>query len=125
MDQSKGTQVNFTPDIKKELMESSCSGTEPFALQVLDDSMEPEFKKDCIIIIDASATVKHECYVMASVENGYIFRQLLIEEDKYFIAPLNEAYMHEKREVAFEALEGVIVQQASPKGNRSERKRYE
>lgn len=119
------TKVDFTPDIKRELMESSCSGTEPFALQVLDDSMEPEFKKDCIIIIDASATVKHECYVMASVENGYIFRQLLIEDEKYFIAPLNEAYMHEKREVTFEALEGVIVQQASSKGKRSERKRYD
>lgn len=119
------TKVDFTPDIKRELMESSCSGTEPFALQVLDDSMEPEFTKDCIIIIDASATVKHECYVMASVENGYVFRQLLIEDGKYFIAPLNEAYMHEKREVAFEALEGVIVQQASPKGKRSERKRYD
>ena len=119
------TKVDFTPDIKKELAESSCSGTEPFALQVLDDSMEPEFKKDCIIIVDASATVKHECYVMASVENGYIFRQLLIEGEQYFIVPLNEAYMHEKREVPFEALEGVIVQQASPKGKRSERKRYD
>ena len=119
------TKVDFTPDIKKELMESSCSGTEPFALQVLDDSMEPEFKKDCIIIIDASATVSHECYVMASVENGFIFRQLLIEDGKYFITPLNEAYKHEKREVAFEALEGVIVQQASSKGKRSERKRYD
>ena len=119
------TKVNFTPDMKQDLMESSCSGTEPFALQVLDDSMEPEFKKDCIIIIDASATVKHECYVMASVENGYIFRQLLIEDGRYFITPLNEAYMHEKREVTFESLEGVIVQQASSKGKRSERKRYD
>ncbi len=125
MDQNKSEAVNFTPDIKHELEGSSCSGTEPFALQVLDDSMEPEFKKDCIIIIDASATVTHECYVMASVENGYIFRQLLIEDEKYFIAPLNDAYMHEKREVAFEALEGVIVQQASSKGKRSERKRYD
>ncbi len=122
MNQSK---VNFTPDIKMELEQSSCSGTEPFALQVLDDSMEPEFKKDSIIIIDASATVKHECYVMALVENGYIFRQLLIEDEKYFIAPLNEAYMHEKREITFEALEGVIVQQASPKGKRKDRKLYE
>ena len=119
------TTVNFTPDIKKELMESSCSGTEPFALQVLDNSMEPEFKKDCIIIVDASATVTHECYVMASVESGYIFRQLLIEDGRYFITPLNEDYKHEKREVSFEALEGVIVQQASPKGKRSERKRYD
>ena len=119
------TSVNFTPDIKRELMESSCSGTEPFALQVLDNSMEPEFKKDCIIIVDASATVTHECYVMASVESGYIFRQLLIEDGRYFITPLNEDYKHEKREVSFEALEGVIVQQASPKGKRSERKRYD
>lgn len=119
------TKVNFTPDIKKELMESSCSGTEPFALQVLDDSMEPEFKKDCIIIIDASAMVEHECYVMASVENGYIFRQLLIENDRYYIQPLNEAYMHEKREIEFDDLEGRIVQQASPKGKRKDRKRYD
>lgn len=119
------SKVNFTPDIKMELEQSSCSGTEPFALQVLDDSMEPEFKKGCIIIIDTSATVKHECYVMASVENGYIFRQLLIEGDKYFIAPLNEAYMHEKKEVTFEQLEGVIVQQASSKGKRKDRKRYD
>lgn len=119
------TKVDFSPEIKSELMSSSCSASEPFALQVRDDSMEPEFKKDCIIIVDASATVVHECYVMASVENGYIFRQLLIEDDRYFITPLNEAYKHEKREVAFEALEGVIVQQASSKGKRSERKRYE
>lgn len=119
------TKVDFIPDIKHELEQSSCSGSEPFALQVLDDSMEPEFKKGCIIIIDTSAKVEHECYVMALVENGYIFRQLLIENGRYFIAPLNEAYMHEKREVAFEALEGVIVQQASSKGKRSERKRYD
>lgn len=119
------TKVGFTPDIEKDLMESSCSGTEPFALQVLDDSMEPEFKKDCIIIIDRSAKVEHECYVMAQVENGYIFRQLLIEDERYYIAPLNEAYMHEKREVAFDDLVGRIVQQASPKGKRCERKRYD
>ncbi|MDH5601775.1 MAG: S24 family peptidase [Gammaproteobacteria bacterium] len=119
------TKVEFTPDIKQELEQSSCSGTEPFALQVLDDSMEPEFKKDCIIIIDRSAMVEHECYVMAQVENGYIFRQLLIEDERYFIAPLNQAYMHEKREVSFDDLVGRIVQQASPNGKRSERKRYD
>lgn len=118
-------KVEFVPEIHKEMMESSCSGSEPFALQVLDDSMEPEFKKDCIIIIDTSATIKHECYVMALVENGYIFRQLLIEDEKYYIAPLNEVYMHEKREIAPDALEGVIVQQASPKGKRKDRKRYD
>lgn len=119
------TKVEFTPDVKQELMESSCSGSEPFALQVLDDSMEPEFKKDCIIIVDTSAVVEHECYVMASVENGYIFRQLLIEDGRYYIAPLNEAYMHEKREISFDDLEGRIVQQAGATGKRKDRKRYD
>ena len=119
------TKVEFTPDIKQELMESSCSGSEPFALQVLDDSMEPEFIKDCIIIVDTSAVVEHECYVMASVENGYIFRQLLIEDDRYYIAPLNEDYMHEKREISFDDLEGRIVQQAGATGKRKDRKRYD
>ncbi len=119
------TKVDFIPDIKAELEQSSCSGSEPFALQVLDDSMEPEFKKGCIIIVDTSATVKHECYVMARVENGYIFRQLLIEDGHYFIAPLNEAYLHEKREIEFDQLEGVIVQQAGATGRRKDRKRYE
>ena len=123
------TKVDFIPDteaaIKSELMSSSCSATEPFALQVLDDSMEPEFKKGCIIIVDSSAMVEHECYVMASVENGYIFRQLVIEDGQYYIQPLNEAYAHEKREIEFDALEGRIVQQAGATGRRKDRKRYD
>ena len=120
-------KVHFSPDpeMNPDLMESSCSGGEPIALQVIDDSMEPEFKKDCIIIIDRNAVIEDGCYVMASVENGFIFRQLVVEDGKYFIQPLNEAYMHEKREIAFEDLVGRIVQQASPKGKRSERKRYD
>lgn len=119
-------EVNFSPDpeMNPELMASSCSGGEPIALQVVDDSMEPEFKKDCIIIIDRNAMIENECYVLASIENGFIFRQLLIDDGKYYIQPLNEAYMHEKREVTFEQLEGKIVQQSSPKGRRKDRKFY-
>jgi len=105
--------------------ESSCGGAEPFALQVVDDSMEPEFKRRCIIIIDPTGVVRHGCYVIAMVENGYIFRQVVIENDKYYLQPLNEAYMHEKREISLDAIKGVIVQQAGPNGRRKDRKRYE
>lgn len=101
-----------------------CGNSEPFALQVVDDSMEPEFKKGCVIVIDPSGIVYHECYVMAQVENGYIFRQLLIESGRYFIQPLNEDYLHEKREVAKDAIIGVIVQQAGATGRRKDRKKY-
>ncbi|MDH5444168.1 MAG: S24 family peptidase [Gammaproteobacteria bacterium] len=112
---------------EKEIFEasmSSCGGSEPIALQVVDDSMEPEFKRGNIIILDSSAPVSHECYVVAMIENGPIFRQLLIDEGRYFIQPLNEAYMHERREIKFEAIHSRVVQQASPNGQRKERKHY-
>ena len=103
---------------------SGCASSEPYALQVIDDSMEPEFKKDCIIIIDPSGLAVDGAYVIATVENGYIFRQLSIESGHYYIQPLNEAYMHEKREISLNAIEGVIIQQAAPNGRRKDRKKY-
>ena len=104
--------------------EGSCSEAEPFALQVHGDSMEPEFKKDNIIIIDRSGVIEHECYVVAMVENGAVFRQLLIEEERYFIQPLNEAYMHERREISKDAIQARVIQQAGPNGQRKDRKHY-
>ena len=103
---------------------SGCASSEPYALQVIDDSMEPEFKKDCIIIIDPSGLAVDGAYVIATVENGYIFRQLRIENGHYYIQPLNEAYLHEKREISLNAIEGVIIQQAAPNGRRKDRKKY-
>jgi len=104
--------------------ESGCGGSEPVALQIVDDSMEPEFKKGNIIVIDSSGVIEHECYVVANVENGPIFRQLLIEAGRYFIQPLNEAYMHERREITKDAIHARVVQQAGPKGKRKDRKHY-
>lgn len=101
-----------------------CGSSEPFALQVTDNSMEPEFKKGCIIIIDPGGVVEHGAYVLAMVENGYIFRQLVIESGVYYLQPLHEDYLHEKRQIAQDAIQGVIVQQSGTRGKRSERKKY-
>ncbi|MBN4080640.1 S24 family peptidase [Beggiatoa alba] len=112
-------------DYVADQMSGGCGSAEPFALQVVDDSMEPEFKKDCIIIIDPTGVARNESYVLAMVENGYIFRQLLQENDKYYLQPLNQAYIHEKRIINFDDIEGVVVQQSGAKGRRKDRKRYE
>ncbi len=112
-------------DYVAEQMSGGCGSSEPFALQVIDDSMEPEFKKDVIIIIDPTGVARHESYVFAMVENGYIFRQLVIEDGKHYLQPLNPAYQHEKRSIEFSAIEGVIVQQAAPNGKRKDRKHYD
>jgi len=103
---------------------SGCAANEPFALQVIDDSMEPEFAKGALIIIDPSGLAKDGVYIIALIENGYIFRQLRIENDQYFIQPLNDAYKHERKEIRRDQIEGVIIQQASPNGRRKDRKHY-
>jgi len=50
---------------------STCVEAETFALRVLDDSMEPEFRQHCIIVIDPTGHAKDGSYVLANkaVEN--------------------------------------------------------
>lgn len=98
-----------------------CANSEPFALRVLGDSMEPEFKDGNIIIIDSAAAVESGCYVLAMVDGEYIFRQLIIDENRYVLRSLNEGY--EEIEVSgMDAIRGVIVQRSGTR--RKDHKHY-
>jgi DNA polymerase V len=98
-----------------------CASSEPFALQVLGDSMEPEFEDGIIIVIDPTGVIESGRYVLARDEGEYIFRQLIIEDGRYFLKPVNEAY--ETREVGgLDVVKGVIVQKAGTR--RHQRKHY-
>lgn len=90
----------------------SCAEAEPFALQVTDDSMEPEFAKGCIIIIDPTGIVRDGAFVFAvDHKDEYIFRQLRIIDGKYRLDALNVAYP--SIEISgIERIEGVITQRA-------------
>ena len=103
-------------------VKSNCESNEPFALRVLGDSMEPEFREGHIIIIDRDAVVKNESYVLAVLDDEYIFRQLVIDEQKnYYLKPLNEKYPTTPIS-GMEAIKGVIVQRSGTR--RSEHKHY-
>ena len=99
-------------DEKLDMMDSSgCASSEPFALRVLGDSMEPEFKDGCIIIIDPSGSARHGNYVIAELDGEYIFRQFIQQEDKFFLKAINQGYP----DVALEdvaAVRGVVTQRA-------------
>ena len=106
--------------LKREINEmndggGTCSEAEPFALQVLDDSMLPEFDPDCIIIIDPEGHVKDGSYVFAKdLNDEYIFRQLRITDGKYFLVPTNDLY--ESFEIpGLSHISGVITQRAGKK----------
>lgn len=100
---------------------SGCSAASPFALQVLGDSMEPEFKDGCVIVIDPEGVVRDQCYVMAEYNGESTFRQLRVHNDKLYLAPLNDLYETVEIE-GIEAIKGVIVQQAGRR--RADRKFY-
>ena len=96
-------------------------GREPFALQVLGDSMLPEFKEGHIIIIEPDGVVESGSYVLAMHKEEYIFRQLIIDNENYFLKPLNSSYP--KLEISnLEAVKGVITQRAGTR--RKEHKKY-
>lgn len=99
----------------------SCSGSEPFALRVLGDSMAPEFQEGHIIIIEPDGIVQNGSYVFAVYEEEYIFRQLIIEEGQYFLKPLNDNYPTLTIS-NLEAVKGVITQRAGTR--RKEHKHY-
>ncbi|UCE88270.1 MAG: S24 family peptidase [Pseudomonadota bacterium] len=93
-------------------MESGgCGGSDPFALQVLDDTMEPEFAKGCIIIIDPSGVVTNGSFVLAEVDGELIFRQLIVVDDRYYLKTMQAGC--ESIEVSgLGAVKGVVVQRA-------------
>lgn len=100
---------------------SACGGSDPFALQVLGDSMETEFPDGCIVIIDPSGLIEHEAYVFAKYEGEYIFRQLYIEDGEYTLVALNKTYS-DLPIPGLEAIYGRIVQRSGTR--RSMNKHY-
>lgn len=91
---------------------NSCASKEPFALQVLGDSMEPEFPDGCIIIIEPARVAEPGNYVIAEIPHeGLIFRRLLIEEEQLILCAVNTEYpRHPLPDM--HAIRGIVVQRA-------------
>lgn len=101
---------------------SACDGAEAFALMVLGDSMEPEFREGEIVIIEPSGLAIDGSYVLAHVDDEWIFRQLQKTDAGWRLAPLNAAYpVRDIEDLA--PVRGVIIQKSVP-GRRKLTKRY-
>ncbi|KAA3624189.1 MAG: S24 family peptidase [Proteobacteria bacterium] len=100
---------------------SACAESEPFALQVLGDSMEPEFPNGVIVIIEPTGAVEDGTFVVAFHEDGVILRRLRSVEDDWRLEALNPAYP-EIPISGMEQIRGRVVQRAGRR--RKERKSY-
>ncbi|MEA3274696.1 MAG: S24 family peptidase [Pseudomonadota bacterium] len=75
------------------LESTGCSMHEPYALQVLGDSMEAEFPDKCIVIIEPTDQYRDGMYVFAEVEGVRWFRQYLRDDEgREWLLALNDRY---------------------------------
>lgn len=91
--------------------ETGCAWREPFALQVLGDSMEPEFPDKCVVLIEHAEQCSNGMYVFVEVEGVRWFRQYQVDEDgREWLIALNDLYP----EIDLTGLEwkvmGIIIQ---------------
>ncbi|MDH5484612.1 MAG: S24 family peptidase [Gammaproteobacteria bacterium] len=100
---------------------SSCSKAEPFALQVLGDSMQPEFMDGVVILVDPEGVLRDGCYIVAYHNEEYTFRQYRFHDNKHYLVPLNDLYETEEFPGA-SMVKGVVIQQAGKR--RKDRKYY-
>ena len=101
---------------------SGCSELEPYALRVMGDSMAPEFWDGCIIIIEPRLYARHGQYAVVDYAGDTTFRQFIVDGDRQFLKPLNEA--HETIELTGPyTVRGVVIQRAGTR--RVHHKHYE
>ncbi len=98
----------------------SCSTTALFSLEVLDDSMEPEFPVGCIVIIDPSTKARNGSFVLVENDLGMVMRQLWIRAGREYLRPLNDKY-HTVRIESTNIIKGVVCQR---KGKRRADKKF-
>ena len=90
---------------------SNCASSEPFALQVLGDSMAPEFPDGCVVVSEPGGAVHDGCYVIADYNGEIILRQLRLTASVWHLEPLNPKYPRLKIDGP-ENIRGIVIQRA-------------
>ena len=72
---------------------NGCAQLEPFALQVTDAGMAPEFPEGCVIVIEPAPAAEDGQYVVADYGGDTWFRQYRVHDDgKQYLVALNDDF---------------------------------
>ncbi len=92
-------------------MTQECSYNELYPLQVLDDSMAPEFPEKCVIVIEPAEVCATGAYVVAEAEDDRWFRRFVRDEaGSERLVALNGGYPTIELKKGEYKIVGVIVQ---------------
>lgn len=89
---------------------------------VLGDSMLPEFEEGDVVIIEPDGLAGDGAYVLAFLNEEWIFRQLVRSDACWWLRPLNQKYAAQAI-ADLAPVRGVIIQKSKP-GRRKAMKRY-
>jgi len=102
---------------------SGCDDGGVFALQVLGDSMLPEFESGDVIVVEPDGRMGDGSYVIARVDDEWALRQLRRAGKGWLLAALNgDAPPKALADLA--SVRGVVIQKSKP-GRRRTIKRYD
>ncbi len=114
---------------------NTCSTSSLFALQVLDESMAPEFKPGHVVVVDSSARLKPGSFVLARVvrnesestsvarlssvnkptatELGVLRRWQPVDGQNVVLEALNRSWANETVDMRCVNVLGVVIQRAA------------
>ena len=106
--------------------ERACGGcsagvTEPFALRVLGDSMEPEFSHGHIILVDPGHPLYEGAFVVVDYGGEVLFGRYRRRGEREFVEYLNPAHKPLELIPPYE-LKGVVIERVGRR--RRDRKQY-
>jgi len=83
----------FQPGSADEWIDTTATDSQyAFALRVVGDSMEPEFKEGEIIVVDPELQPESGDFVVAKNGDDATFKQLVRDGRQVFLKPLNSRY---------------------------------
>jgi SOS-response transcriptional repressor LexA len=89
-----------------EIMTKPITGQDLFAVAVPDDTMRSGFWEDEYLVVDPHMEAEHKDFVLASIGNLVVFRQLWNDAGEWLLKPLNERY--DNRPLADNRIIGVV-----------------
>ena len=99
------------------MSEGGCTSKEPYALQVLGTSMEPEFMDGTVIIVDPGYPPCDGAFVVIDFQNETMLRQVVMHEGRKYLRPANEAYPTVELTEPY-SVRGVVIQQSRRRPDR-------
>ncbi len=96
-----------------------CSSHEPYALQATDESMEPEFIKETVIVVEPSERCDSGNYIVCDYANDTWFRQYIESDGRRWLKALHPDFDDMEIKGPFK-VRGIVISQAYKR----QRKRY-